>query len=530
MRSRSSWRPGSARARVAWALLLGCLAGTASVPPVTVAAAANGTPLGPHREGRVASIEVVRTAGADRVETSVRVSQAHFETATTVVLASAGDPVDALVGVPVAAQVAGPLILVPGDSLPGAVAEELRRLGVRDVVVLGGEGAVSAGVETTLRDGGFRVQRVSGATRIETAAEAARRFPGRGIGATVVSAYQFADALAAGVPAASTDDPVLLTELDRLSPATLDVLLRLRRQADAETFYSVHLVGGPHAVTPEIQAELERREFPTFRIAGADRLETGAMVWDDYYQRVPHGESDRWLVDAYQPADALSAGAAAAHAGASLLLVDGRDLLSSRAVVERLRTARTELERIELIGGTATISVDAFAQLEVALLQDDVDAPRCEPDSLRATLRNANGALGTQYQAVEIVNVSPQVCTLQGRVAVTLLDDRGDPLRTETLDAEDDVFAVPLAPDGRQTSAERGQAGQARVMLSYLTWPTVQECYEDPSRVVRARQLRIELGEATGRPGVLLAQGIEPDTMVEACRGRLLIEAIEDAR
>ncbi len=509
------------------ALLVGWLV-AATVGLAADSMAAEGSPVATQHEGRVGSVEVVRTAGVDRVDTSVRVSQAHFETATSAVLARADEPVDALAGVPVAAQVGGPLILVPRGSLPEAVAEELRRLGVREVVVLGGERAVSTGVEAMLREGGFGVERIAGASRIETAAEIARRFPGRGR-AMVVSAYQFADALAAGVLAASTDNPILLTEPDRLSPVTLDALFGLRQRADL-SFYSTHLVGGPDALSQQVEAELEAHEFYTVRFAGADRLETGGVVWDDYYERVPRGESDRWLVDAYQPADALSAGAAAAHADASLLLVDGRDLLSSRAVVERLRTERSELQRIELIGGTATISADALAQLRVALLHDDVDAPRCEPEALRGTLQNADGALGTQYQAVEIVNVSSQVCTLQGRVAMTLLDDRGDPLPTETLDADDEVVAVPLAPGGRETSAERGQAGQARVMLSYLTWPTVHECYDVPSKVVRARRVRIELENAAGSPGVLLATGAEQDTMVEACRGRLVVGAIVDAR
>jgi hypothetical protein len=86
---------------------------------------------------------------------------------------------DALGGGPVAALHDGPLLLVRTDSIPPATATELTRLNPDKIVVLGGTGVVSAGVETLLA--GYTsgaVERLSGADRYETAAAiSAANFP-----------------------------------------------------------------------------------------------------------------------------------------------------------------------------------------------------------------------------------------------------------------------------------------------------------------------------------------------------------------
>lgn len=324
--------------------------------------------------------------------------------------------------------------------------------------------------------------------------------------------------------------PVLLTDADRVSPRTLEALLDMARRSEQDRF-AVEIVGGAAVVGAEVEAELERRKFHTSRIAGADRLEKGALLWSRGYPGFDHqGNVDRWLADAYRPADALAAGAAAVHTGASLLLVDGADLLRSSAVVDALRRRRAALERIELIGGTAAINGHAVEQLETALLNDDLDAPRCRPEQLRASLHEPDSGLGKQWATVQIVNVSGRVCTLRGRVQVTLADAEGRPLQTETRDSEyDEEEVVPLAPDGPTDVTTRRKPGQAIVQLQYFTWPTVQECYDDPSRVVRAPQVRVDLGASAGESGSLQAQAADSDVLIEACRGRLVVTAISEA-
>ena len=89
---------------------------------------------------------VQRLAGTDRYATSAAVSTGTFATGDTVFIATGRNFPDALGGGPVAGIVPGPLLLVPGGSLPPSVSTELQRLDPDRVIVLGGSGVVTDGV------------------------------------------------------------------------------------------------------------------------------------------------------------------------------------------------------------------------------------------------------------------------------------------------------------------------------------------------------------------------------------------------
>ena len=138
---------------------------------------------------------VRRLAGATRLETAVAVSRASFDRARTVVLARADDPADALAGAPLAAHLAAPLLLVPTDGVPDVVRGELDRLGAEEVVLLGGEQALSPAVASEV--GARTVTRVEGQDRVQTALRIARRVGPSPI-AYVAGIAGPVDALAAG--------------------------------------------------------------------------------------------------------------------------------------------------------------------------------------------------------------------------------------------------------------------------------------------------------------------------------------------
>ena len=90
---------------------------------------------------------VTRIAGADRYSTSVPVSKSAFPTtATRALMATGTDFADALSGASVAAGVPGPVLLSRPQCVPKATRDELTRLGVGRVTLLGGTGALSSAV------------------------------------------------------------------------------------------------------------------------------------------------------------------------------------------------------------------------------------------------------------------------------------------------------------------------------------------------------------------------------------------------
>lgn len=93
---------------------------------------------------------VDRMSGANRYATAVDVSSSTFTRSTVAFVATGANFPDALGGGPVAGSVPGPLLLVPGSSVPADVAAELRRLGPSRIVILGGTSVVSRTVEGQL--------------------------------------------------------------------------------------------------------------------------------------------------------------------------------------------------------------------------------------------------------------------------------------------------------------------------------------------------------------------------------------------
>jgi putative cell wall-binding protein/uncharacterized protein YkwD len=89
--------------------------------------------------------EVHRVYGADRYATAVNLSEENYAAngPSKVYVATGANFPDGLAGSPVAGSLPGPLLLVPGTSLPSDVAAELKRLAPDTVVVVGGTAAIS---------------------------------------------------------------------------------------------------------------------------------------------------------------------------------------------------------------------------------------------------------------------------------------------------------------------------------------------------------------------------------------------------
>lgn len=95
-------------------------------------------------------VKVSRIAGSNRFGTAAAVSQAKFPLSAEVAFVVSGtDYADALAIGPLAGT-EGPILLTRQDRLPRETADELARLKVKRVVIVGGEAAVSAAVEAEI--------------------------------------------------------------------------------------------------------------------------------------------------------------------------------------------------------------------------------------------------------------------------------------------------------------------------------------------------------------------------------------------
>jgi putative cell wall-binding protein len=219
-------------------------------------------------------VPVVRIGGPDRYVTAAAVARAAFPSGCTTAVVTTGEGFpDALSASALAGAVSGPVLLSKPDSLPSAISDALSSLGVSDVIVVGGRGAVSDAVVGALERAGYQVRRIAGRDRYETAAAVAREVAAR-LGpsyrgdAFVARGDQFADALAAAPFAYANGIPVLLTTPSSM-PATTVAAARDIGVSQA------WVMGGPAAVSDSAAAALG---VLWQRIGGTDRYDTAARA------------------------------------------------------------------------------------------------------------------------------------------------------------------------------------------------------------------------------------------------------------
>lgn len=172
--------------------------------------------------------DIGRVFGADRVGTAVDIAESldpesAVDTAY-LVYSAPGDPrswPDALAvsGTAARRSAAGAPwpVLVTGKTLPDATADELGKLGVEEVVLIGGNAVIPAEVEQQLTDDGYATRRLWGENRYGTSVQVAKEddAPPRTLLAATGDA--FPDGLAAGALAGRLDVTLLLVPSSELA-------------------------------------------------------------------------------------------------------------------------------------------------------------------------------------------------------------------------------------------------------------------------------------------------------------------------
>jgi putative cell wall-binding protein len=199
---------------------------------------------------------VQRIAGADRYGTAEAVAEQVPDTligsfpggGPTAIVASGVNFPDALAGSALAFSASYPMLLTDPGTLSTETASALTTLGIKQVILLGGTNAVSAGVQTAIAGMGITVTRVGGADRTDTAGMLAdMEISALGWSTSQVDLARgdlFPDALSGGTLAGTQKAPVVFTEdPDDLGPYTTAWL-----QAHASTLTSMDVLGGTSAI------------------------------------------------------------------------------------------------------------------------------------------------------------------------------------------------------------------------------------------------------------------------------------------
>lgn len=289
---------------------------------------------------------VNRIAGADRYAQAIAVSSAGFAASDLAYVATGERFADALSTSTVGASRHAPLLLTPRDTLATGLVSELKRLGVKNVVVVGGTEAVSEAVAQALATGsGATVTRIGGVDRFEVS----RALIGDGrfgmpksTSMFVATGADFPDALTAAPAAVQDGSPVLLVNggASALTSVESEFLLDFAVR-------EVTVAGGPVSVSEALLKDFTVR-FAAERLAGDDRYETGALINHHVFKNA----TQVFVASGATFPDALSGGVSAG-VGHSPLYVTTPECLSPAVWSEIGRLAPAT---VTVLGGTSALS------------------------------------------------------------------------------------------------------------------------------------------------------------------------------
>lgn len=225
---------------------------------------------------------ITRVFGETRYETAAEIAKATYEKADTVVLASGNNYADALAGTPLAYALKAPIMLVQGSELDRATQNAIEKLGAKNIVILGGENAVSKEASDRLTELGFEVKRIFGDTRYDTAIEIAvelEKVAGKSSQMFIATGTEYADSVSIGSIAAMNGTPIIYATLEENGnlPNTLGNWLAAHKGAQTT------ILGGTDAVSKDIEDEInEVLDKDAARIGGANRYATNALINDKF--------------------------------------------------------------------------------------------------------------------------------------------------------------------------------------------------------------------------------------------------------
>jgi len=331
---------------------------TTTVKPTTttkITTTAKPTTTAATRPTSAASGGIIRISGSDRRRTAVEISKKSRSKAVNVILASGDNYADALAGVPLAYALDAPILLVRNHRLDDATMSEIKRLGAKNIYILGGTAAVGKDVFGTLSEKGYNVERIYGRSRFDTAVEIAARLQAvSGKPSEVFFAYShnYPDALAISGVAALKKAPVLYISGDgSLSDSTWEHLKSCG--ADKGT-----ILGGTGVISGDAEDTIRAAGMNDVgRIYGRNRYDT-CMRINQTYSSLLCGDTICVATGINFP-DALSGGVFTALRKAPLMLVN-KELTDDQKAFIDSRNPRT----VYVFGGAGAVSDFILQQID----------------------------------------------------------------------------------------------------------------------------------------------------------------------
>ena len=191
--------------------------------------------------------------------------------------------------------------------------------------------------------------RIAGKDRIETACKIAQAGWTRSDFAILTRSDLFPDALSGG-PLSEFYCPILLTKPTQITDGTIPTLQNLQTK-------KIIILGGPPAVSEDVEAALKQQGFEVERIAGSDRYATSTEIAKKLKEK---GVNKVLIATGTNFPDALAAAPYAARENAAILLTDPKNLPSpTKDAINFLG-----VDEVTILGSTVAVSQNVEDQLK----------------------------------------------------------------------------------------------------------------------------------------------------------------------
>jgi putative cell wall-binding protein len=198
-------------------------------------------------------LEVSRLEGESRIQTAVEIAKQAGTDSDTAYIVNGWANADAMVAGAAAFGNGNPILLVLTNEIPEETAQALKDLGIKNIIIVGGEVVVSKKVADELAKD-FSVKRIAGERRADTSAEFAKDQFDNPSGVSIVNGYSLADAVGASV----YGNAILYAShtgnsLDNAVDDYLDELLKANQNLN------IVLFGGPVVLSNALQTAIQNK-------------------------------------------------------------------------------------------------------------------------------------------------------------------------------------------------------------------------------------------------------------------------------
>nr|WP_207733834.1 cell wall-binding repeat-containing protein [Clostridium sp. 1001275B_160808_H3] len=274
-------------------------------------------------------------SGINRYATAVELSKSSFNSAETIVISNGYAIPDGLAATPIASYYKGPLLLVESSSIPSATQNEIKRLGAKNVIIVGGTGVVTPAVENQLRNLGIsKFTRLGGINRYETALQVAKYIDQNLYdveNVVIANGYGEADSMSIAPVSGRDKMPIILVEPNSI-PSSVNSWLR------SEELNNAYLIGGTGVLTDNVLSQVNsmtKQDISNNRLGGANRYETNAKVIERFYGDVVNKV---YVTEGLELADALTAGPVAALNESPVVIAEAQLTSTQKSVLDRKTT------------------------------------------------------------------------------------------------------------------------------------------------------------------------------------------------